>query len=106
MNQRQALAEARSMVGNPIRRRPTDWVFYTPHDASKPRGPSQEVQANSYPSIVSKRTAEVATCALIVLGHDTRTAVEEVNCITYGREPQSAERIVSLAVKRIKGAQA
>ena len=106
MNQRQAIAEARKMVGAPIRRSRTDWVFYSPHDPAKPNGPSSETQATSYASIMLKRTHEVATCALMVLGHDARTAVEEVSCIAYGREPQRVEQIVALAVKRIKGAQA
>jgi hypothetical protein len=61
-----ALREAQGACGKPIRRSSTDYVCYVPYDRID--GPSTELQANSYPSIVAHRARKVARLALVLMG--------------------------------------
>lgn len=64
-----AIKAARKAVGHINRRSGTDYVFYAPYHDAQPAGPSTELQANTYPQAVQRRTQKVADVALALMGH-------------------------------------
>jgi hypothetical protein len=68
MSKTAAIAEARTRVSKPHRRSATDYVIYAPYCDSRPKGPSTELQSDSYPKALARRTEKVAYVALALMG--------------------------------------
>jgi hypothetical protein len=95
-----AIREARTYVSLPHRRSATDYVVYSPYRHTDPTGPSTEMQADSYPKALGRRTEQVAYIALTLMGIDTTDVWLEAGRRGYDRDGSTVEGLVADGLKQ------
>lgn len=96
MSKTAALRQARECVGKISRRSATDYVYHAPYYSDKPRGPSTECQADSYPKAAASRAQHVVAIALALMGYSSRDAHEAAYMAS--QDGGSADAILAAAL--------
>ena len=95
-----AIREARTCVSLPKRRSATDYVVYAPYYDHKPSGPSTELQSDSYPKALARRTEKVAHIALALMGVNAADLYLEA-----GHHGTTVEALVASGIRQVSGAE-
>lgn len=90
-----AIKAARRAVGDINRRSSTDYVIYAPYYDADPSGPSTELQANSYPQALQRRTQKVADVALALMGHQRAMVI-------VGEDGNTVEQLVAAGIEQAR----
>lgn len=93
MSKTAAIKAARKAVGHIIRRSSSDYVIYAPYYDAQLDGPSTELQANTYPQAMLRRTQKVADVALEQMGHGRAV-------VFAGEDGTTVEQLVAAGIKQ------